>query len=330
MWNMPDKPEDEVFLEDSCTIILKDKQILCEICGANDSNLLRFEEFLGAEVVCRGNELRVLSSDKEIQDKFKTLIDGIVNSAEIKKDNCSEYIASFISSMKEKSGCKTGEEYDSACIHIPRGIRSVYPKNERQLNFINSILKNDISFGLGSAGTGKTYLAIACALQMLMTHQVRKIVLTRPVVEAGERLGFLPGDLVQKITPYLKPLYDAIERLLPFELIRQLEESSAFEVAPLAYMRGRTLHNAVVILDEAQNTTREQMKMFLTRMGEGSKMIITGDPTQSDIALPQKSGLMHAAEILQGIKGIGIIEFLPEDVVRHSLVQKIIKAYGKE
>ena len=209
-------------------------------------------------------------------------------------------------------------------------MRSVYPKNPHQLEFISSIRNNDISFGLGAAGTGKTYLAVACALQMLMSRQVRKIVFTRPVVEAGESLGFLPGDLVQKITPYLRPLYDSIELLMPFELIRQMEESNMVEVAPLAYMRGRTLHNAVVILDEAQNTTKEQMKMFLTRMGEGSKLIITGDPSQSDISSSKNSGLVHAANLLSKIRGIGIVQFSSEDVVRHSLVQKIIKAYDKE
>ncbi len=319
-------------MEDSYTIILDDKQILSAICGANDNNLPHIEKFVGAPIVCRGNELGVLSSDRDLHTKFKNFIDEIVKSSEIKNGNSSEYIESFISSMEniEVNGKNADERFDAACIHIPKGIRSVYPKNERQLNFITSIIKNDISFGLGAAGTGKTYLAVACALQMLMSHQMRKIVLTRPVVEAGESLGFLPGDLVQKITPYLRPLYDAIERLLPFELIRQLEESSAFEIAPLAYMRGRTLHNAVVILDEAQNTTKEQMKMFLTRMGEGSKLIITGDPTQSDIAPSQKSGLIHAAKLLGGIKGIGVVEFLATDVVRHSLVQRIIKAYDKE
>ncbi len=319
-------------MEDSYTIILDDKQILSAICGANDNNLPHIEKFVGAPIVCRGNELGVLSSDRDLHTKFKNFIDEILKSSEIKNGNSSEYIESFISSMEniEVNGNNADERFDAACIHIPKGIRSVYPKNERQLNFITSIIKNDISFGLGAAGTGKTYLAVACALQMLMSHQMRKIVLTRPVVEAGESLGFLPGDLVQKITPYLRPLYDAIERLLPFELIRQLEESSAFEIAPLAYMRGRTLHNAVVILDEAQNTTKEQMKMFLTRMGEGSKLIITGDPTQSDIAPSQKSGLIHAAKLLGGIKGIGVVEFLATDVVRHSLVQRIIKAYDKE
>ncbi len=320
-------------MEETYTIVLKDKQTLSAICGANDSNLARFENCLGAPLVCRGNELSLLSSDEKLCNRFQNIIDSLVNSAELKTENPAEYIESYLASISSAQNSESGKkgeakDFDSACIHIPRGIRTVYPKNERQLAMLNSIRKNDITIAMGAAGTGKTYLAVASALQMLMSHEMRKIILTRPVVEAGESLGFLPGDLIQKITPYLRPLYDAIERLLPFELIKQLEESSAFEVAPLAYMRGRTLHNSVVILDEAQNTTREQMKMFLTRMGDGSKLIVTGDPSQSDIAGANKSGLAHASNILRKIEGIGIVEFLPSDVVRHSLVQKIIKAYG--
>ncbi|MEL3911904.1 PhoH family protein [Treponema pedis] len=313
-------------MEKTYTIVLKDKTVLSALCGANDKNLGSLETYLGAQVVCRGNELSVLSSDDEVCKRFQHVVDKAVNSSEITSDNSADYLQSLISTMDGKTD---NDEFELSCIHIPRGIRSVYPKNRHQLEFINSIKNNDISFGLGAAGTGKTYIAVACALQMLMSHQVRKIVLTRPVVEAGESLGFLPGDLVQKITPYLRPLYDTIELLLPFEFIRQMEESNMFEVAPLAYMRGRTLHNSVVILDEAQNTTREQMKMFLTRMGEGSKLIITGDPSQSDITSGKNSGLAHAVSLLNKIKGIGIIRFSAADVVRHSLVQKIITAYER-
>ena len=171
---------------------------------------------------------------------------------------------------------------------------------------------------------------LALALKLLLSHKVRKLILTRPVVEAGESLGFLPGDLVQKINPYLRPLFDIMETLLPADVLRSMEESNTIEVAPLAYMRGRTLHNAVVILDEAQNTTKEQMKMFLTRMGEGSKLIITGDPSQSDIRGKAESGLVHAVSLIRTIDGIGTVEFSPDEVVRHSLVQKIINAYEKQ
>ena len=313
-------------MEDTYTIILKDERILSSLCGVNDKNLAFLEKYLGVPVVCRGNEVSVLTADYEICRKFQSVIDKAANSSEITSDSSSEYMESLLSALTDYNEA----DFSSCCIHIPRGTRTVYPKNERQLEFIRSIQTNDITFGLGAAGTGKTYLAVACALQMLMSRQVKRIVLTRPVVEAGESLGFLPGDLVQKITPYMRPLYDSIELLLPFELIRQMEEAKMFEIAPLAYMRGRTLHNAAVILDEAQNTTREQMKMFLTRMGDGSKLIITGDPGQSDIPNAKKSGLIHAASLLKRINGIGIIEFLASDVVRHSLVQKIITAYDEE
>ncbi len=313
-------------MEDTYTIILKDKQILSSLCGANDKNLLYLEKYLGVPVLCKGNELSVVTSDNEICRKFQHIIDKAVNSSEIKGESSSEYLESLIATMNTAED----DDFSLGCIHIPRGIRSVYPKNERQLELIKSIRKNDITFGLGAAGTGKTYLSVASALQMLLSRQVKKIVLTRPVVEAGESLGFLPGDLIQKITPYLRPLYDSIEYLLPFELIKQLEDTKMIEVAPLAYMRGRTLHNAAVILDEAQNTTKEQMKMFLTRMGSGSKLIVTGDPGQSDISGSKNSGLSHAVSILKNINGIGIVEFYASDVVRHSLVQKIITAYDKE
>ena len=313
-------------MEDAYTIVLKDEQVLSALCGANDRNLDFFEQYLGVPVVCRGNEVSVLSADDEVCKKFQHLVDKAVNSSEIKSENSSEYIESLISTINVSDK----QDISSGCIHIPRGMRSVYPKNPHQLEFINSIRNNDISFGLGAAGTGKTYLAVACALQMLMSRQVRKIVFTRPVVEAGESLGFLPGDLVQKINPYLRPLFDIMETLLPADVLRSMEESNIIEVAPLAYMRGRTLHNAVVILDEAQNTTKEQMKMFLTRMGEGSKLIITGDPSQSDIRGRSESGLVHAVSLIRTIDGIGTVEFSADEVVRHSLVQKIINAYEKQ
>ena len=205
----------------------------------------------------------------------------------------------------------------------------MYPKNKKQAEFIDSVYAHAVTFGLGPAGTGKTYIAVALALKLLLSRKVRKLLLTRPVVEAGESLGFLPGDLVQKINPYLRPLFDIMETLLPADVLRSMEESNSIEVAPLAYMRGRTLHNAVVILDEAQNTTKEQMKMFLTRMGEDSKLIITGDPSQSDIRGKAESGLVHAVSLLRTINEIGIIEFSSDEVVRHSLVQKIIHAYER-
>jgi len=305
--------------------VLEDQTVLSSLCGANDENLHVFETYLGVPVICRGNEVTVVTSDQTICKRFQKLIDTLLESPEITSDGSADFIASCVANRAPQQGA-----FCPQCIHIPRGIKSVYPKNRKQAALIDSIYANDITFGLGPAGTGKTYIAVALALKMLLSHTVRKLILTRPVVEAGESLGFLPGDLVQKINPYLRPLFDIMETLLPADVLRGMEESNTIEVAPLAYMRGRTLHNAVVILDEAQNTTKEQMKMFLTRMGEGSKLIITGDPSQSDIRGRSESGLVHAVSLIRTIDGIGTVEFSADEVVRHSLVQKIINAYEKQ
>ena len=312
-------------MDTSYTIVLEDQTVLSSLCGANDENLQLFEAYLGVPVMCRGNEVTVRTSNPAIYQKFQKLIDTLLASSEITSDTSADFIAACIANSAPQQGGGAPQ-----CIHIPRGIKSVYPKNRKQAALIDSIYTNDITFGLGPAGTGKTYIAVAVALKLLLSHKVRKLILTRPVVEAGENLGFLPGDLVQKINPYLRPLFDIMEALLHADLLRSMEESNSIEVAPLAYMRGRTLHNAVVILDEAQNTTKEQMKMFLTRMGEGSKLIITGDPSQSDIRGRSESGLMHAVSLICSITGIGIIEFSAAEVVRHSLVQKIINAYERQ
>ena len=312
-------------MDTSYTIVLEDQTVLSSLCGANDENLHVFETYLGVPVICRGNEVTVVTSDQAICKRFQKLIDTLLESPEITSDGLADFIASCVANSAPQQGA-----FCPQCIHIPRGIKSVYPKNRKQAALIDSIYANDITFGLGPAGTGKTYIAVALALKMLLSHTVRKLILTRPVVEAGESLGFLPGDLVQKINPYLRPLFDIMETLLPADVLRGMEESNTIEVAPLAYMRGRTLHNAVVILDEAQNTTKEQMKMFLTRMGEGSKLIITGDPSQSDIRGRSESGLVHAVSLIRTIDGIGTVEFSADEVVRHSLVQKIINAYEKQ
>ena len=201
------------------------------------------------------------------------------------------------------------------------------PRTPRQRDYLNNILKHDITFGVGPAGTGKTWLAVACAIDAMERDTVERIILTRPAVEAGERLGFLPGDLAQKVDPYLRPLYDALHDLMGFERVQRLFEKQTIEVAPLAYMRGRTLNHAFVILDEAQNTTPEQMKMFLTRIGFGSKAVITGDPSQVDLPKGHKSGLAHAVKVLEDVKGIAITHFTSRDVVRHPLVARIVDAY---
>lgn len=203
----------------------------------------------------------------------------------------------------------------------------VRPQNDAQDHYLRQILTNDVCFGLGPAGTGKTYLAVACAAQALANNEVGRIVLVRPVVEAGEKLGFLPGDIGQKVDPYLRPLYDALYEMLGFDRVGKLIERGIIELAPLAYMRGRTLNESYILLDEAQNTTMEQMKMFLTRMGYGSKMVITGDTSQVDLPKHMLSGLVHARRVLNGVKGISFTQFTSEHVVRHSLVQRIVEAY---
>lgn len=205
--------------------------------------------------------------------------------------------------------------------------KTIKTRNPNQANYIQSIVDFDVSFGIGPAGTGKTYLAVAAAVEALETEQVRRIILTRPAVEAGEKLGFLPGDLNQKVDPYLRPLFDALFEMLGFEQVERLIEKHVIEVAPLAFMRGRTLNESFIILDEAQNTTTEQMKMFLTRIGFGSKAVITGDITQCDLPKNQKSGLRHVIEVLEGVPEIGFTFYQSKDVVRHSLVQKIVQAY---
>ncbi|MYN13174.1 AAA family ATPase [Pusillimonas sp. TS35] len=203
------------------------------------------------------------------------------------------------------------------------------PRTPRQREYLNNILRHDITFGIGPAGTGKTWLAVACAIDALERESVQRLVLTRPAVEAGERLGFLPGDLVQKVDPYLRPLYDALYDLMGFERVQRLFEKQTIEIAPLAYMRGRTLNHAFVILDEAQNTTPEQMKMFLTRIGFGSKAVINGDPSQVDLPRGQASGLAHAVDVLRDVQGIATTQFTSRDVVRHPLVARIVEAYEK-
>ncbi|MCW8887628.1 MAG: PhoH family protein, partial [Gammaproteobacteria bacterium] len=213
-------------------------------------------------------------------------------------------------------------------VRTRRGV--IKGRGPNQQKYLRNIMTNDINFGVGPAGTGKTYLAVACAVEALEREEVRRLILTRPAVEAGERLGFLPGDLAQKVDPYLRPLYDALYEMMGFERVAKLIERNVIEIAPLAYMRGRTLNEAFIILDEAQNTTREQMKMFLTRIGFGSTAVVTGDVTQIDLPRGTQSGLRHAVEVLNEVKGISFTFFLAKDVVRHPIVQKIVGAYERQ
>lgn len=305
------------------TVVVPDVGILSGVCGTNDNNLKLIEEYLGIPVFTRGNELSVDTDDDSLREKFRFIIERIVDELEDGSKNSADIIASVLN-VDKKSGV------DSVSIVVPGAIRKVYPHTQHQAEYIQSMREKNMVFCIGAAGSGKTFLAVAEALRLLLTHKVSRIVITRPVVEAGESLGFLPGDLKDKITPYLRPLYDSMELVLPKDSVKRLLESESVEIAPLAYMRGRTLNNSVVILDEAQNTTKEQMKMFLTRMGENSKAFVTGDETQVDLPKKVSSGLKHAVSLLEGIEEIAVNRLGAEDVVRNPLVQKIVKAYENE
>lgn len=299
------------------TIVVPEADVLKSICGTNDSNLKLIEEHLGVSVFCTGNEISIENDDKEITDKFRFIIDRL--SDEIADGNDGDIIHSILN-LK-------GTSLSAVSINIPGSLKKILPKTANQAALMSALRSYDIVFVEGPAGSGKTYLAMAEALWEVLTHKKNGIVLTRPVVEAGENLGFLPGDLEDKINPYLRPLYDAMNTLLPRETVKRLSESGVIEIAPLAYMRGRTINNSVIILDEAQNTTREQMKMFLTRMGEDSKVFVTGDVTQVDLPSRVPSGLIQAMELLSKISEIKIMRLTSDDVVRNPLVKKIVQAY---
>jgi len=314
----------EVFLNSGYTIVVDDSEILSALCGANDRNLRSIEEYLGVSVVTRGNELTVTSDDAETCRKFQALMDRIIAGHD---DTYGlDRITAIIGNIESDIHAALTDSF----IQIPHGLKRIYPKSLKQAEMIRLLETKQLTFCVGPAGTGKTFIAVAEALSLVLSRRVRKVVLTRPVVEAGESLGFLPGDLEQKISPYLRPLYDAMESLVSPETVRKMEDSRMIEIAPLAYMRGRSLDNCAVILDEAQNTTKEQMKMFLTRLGEGSRAVVTGDPTQVDLPARSESGLAHAVRVLSGIPEIGIATLDNHDVVRSSLVKKIVQAYEQQ
>jgi len=323
-------------LEDGITIAFDNRDLLSGVCGANDGNLRIIEGSIGGFITARGNEIHFESRDATGVKRFRTMIDSLIESVKEGEEPSPDYIRALAGELitgktgEVLSEEKTGAFFRDHAIHIPHGIRRVYPRTKNQADYINNMRENDICFCVGPAGTGKTYLAIAHALQMILSKKMRKLVLTRPVVEAGESLGFLPGDLSQKIDPYLRPLHDAMEALIPFEVIHKLEETRAIEIAPLAYMRGRSLNDCIVILDEAQNTTKEQMKMFLTRIGSNSQAVITGDSTQIDLPRKTESGLLHAVEILRGIEDLSFSFLHTSDVARNPLIKKIIQAYNEE
>ena len=295
--------------------------------GTGDQNIKLIENNFSSKIVLRGNEL-YLDGKKNELIILESLVNDIIFTIAQKGFIDNSDINTLInSSSNTDNNADINNKISDVILYTPKG--KVIPKTKGQKKYYKAVLKNDIVFAIGPAGTGKTYQAVACAVSALKNNEVEKIVITRPVVEAGERLGFLPGDLKEKVDPYLTPLYDALYKMLDKDKLRTYLNNKIIEIAPLAYMRGRTLHNSFMILDEAQNSTKMQMKMFLTRLGVTSKAIITGDITQTDLNISETSGLVDASNVLQKIKGISFIELDEKDIVRHQLVKDIIKAYKK-
>lgn len=316
------------------TIVINDSEVFSEICGSNDQNIHLLEKYLGVSVFSKGNELSITDISPVVKERFQQIIDLLVSEKGIQSFiPVEDVIRAFFENVNQESEDKTFsinqeiKEFQETAIRIPHGFSPVFPKTLQQSKYIRALQHREMVFAIGPAGSGKTFLAIAEALRLVLSKKRKKLIITRPVVEAGESLGYLPGDLEQKISPYLRPLYDSMSDLIPLDTLRRMEESDMIEVAPLAYMRGRTLKNCVVILDEAQNTTREQMKMFLTRLGEHSSAFITGDITQTDLPFRVSSGLREAVDILSSIDEISVIKLQGRDVVRNPLVKKIIAAY---
>jgi phosphate starvation-inducible protein PhoH and related proteins len=308
----------------------EDNSLLSSLFGDHDQHLLTIEKELGVSVVARGNQVVVSGTPEGVavaqtalKNLYQRLLKGLsVTNAEV--DAEMRMATTTESTASQMPARKEGDE-----LQIATRKRVVTPRSKGQKRYIESLLTHDLVFGVGPAGTGKTYLAVAVGVSLLLQGKVDRIILSRPAVEAGEQLGFLPGDIREKVDPYLRPLYDALHDMMPSDQVEKRMDSGDIEVAPLAFMRGRTLAHSYVILDEAQNTTTMQMKMFLTRLGEGSYMVITGDLTQVDLKNGQKSGLAEALDILQNVDGISTIYLDEKDVVRHPLVTKIVVAYGK-
>jgi len=295
------------------------------LCGQFDEHLRLIEQRLSIEIRNRGNQFELIG-DPQHTTSAENLLRRLyreTKGSELSPETVHLYLQE--SAVEDLANNPVAEA--SVALRTKKGM--IRPRGLNQQRYVKEILGNDINFGIGPAGTGKTYLAVACAVDALEREQVRRILLVRPAVEAGEKLGFLPGDLAQKIDPYLRPLYDALYEMLGVEKVIKLLEKNVIEIAPLAYMRGRTLNDAYVILDEAQNTTVEQMKMFLTRLGFGSTAVVTGDLTQTDLPKHVKSGLPQVIEVLKDVPGISFTHFMPKDVVRHPLVQRIVEAYER-
>ncbi|MGA0838342.1 MAG: PhoH family protein [Pseudomonadales bacterium] len=308
------------------TLIPDNAERLSVLCGPLQENLKHLERRLGVHIRHRGNVFQIAGPESRLRPAT-----AVLNQLYRMTDGRNSVEPDEVHLLLQESGVDAllaAEPAPAQELVIRAGRKSVMPRGVNQAGYVRAIRAHDVNFGIGPAGTGKTYLAVACAVEALETQRIARILLVRPAVEAGEKLGFLPGDLAQKIDPYLRPLYDALWEMLGVDRVAKLIERNVIEIAPLAYMRGRTLNNAFIILDESQNTTVEQMKMFLTRIGFGSTAVITGDITQIDLPRGQRSGLINVRDVLKGVEGIHFTHFSSRDVVRHPLVQKIVEAYA--
>jgi phosphate starvation-inducible PhoH-like protein len=307
---------------DITTLAFDDNRLLSHVCGGHDAHLALIEHRLHVDITPRGNRLAV-KGERPAREAARDVLQALYLRASRGLDISKGDVEGEIR-MREAQD----ETHGGNSIRTRR--KTVSPRTPNQGKYVEAIRKHELVFGVGPAGTGKTYLAVACAAEALMNGEVDRIVLSRPAVEAGERLGFLPGDMKEKVDPYLRPLYDALYDMMPASLVTKGLAENQIEIAPLAFMRGRTLTSAFIILDEAQNTTPQQMKMFLTRLGEGSRMVVTGDPTQADLPPGQTSGLGDAVALLKGVPGVSITHFANADIVRHALVGRIVAAYDRK
>ncbi|MCP5036013.1 MAG: PhoH family protein [Rhodobacteraceae bacterium] len=325
-------PQPQTLEPDEVLVEFPDNRLLIDLCGEFDRNLAQIEHLLDVQILRRGNQLVLIgeaSAREQATMILSALYQRLENGKEIEAGDIDAEVRLGVPAGADASENDQIEMFKSGRIEIKTRKKLIEPRSPAQSEYVQALFDKELVFGIGPAGTGKTYLAVAVAVNMFISGHVDRIILSRPAVEAGERLGFLPGDMKEKVDPYMQPLYDALNDFLPSKMVTRLVEEKSIEIAPLAFMRGRTLSHAFVVLDEAQNATAMQMKMFLTRLGEGSRMVVTGDRTQVDLQRGVQSGLHDAENLLKGINQISFKYFTTKDVVRHKLVAKIIEAYDK-